>query len=313
MLRHGDYTQWRWLDSGYDVYYPILNMSEILINPSEDREILDFRKWGFRDVLVLGRYRYAAAHQPLLQHSHGNLLEICYLQKGQQTYRVDRRRYELTGGDVFLTFPHERHGTGGDPESKGVLFWLILRLPKKKQSFLSLSPSESRRLTRRLLALPRHFRLGDQPAESLNRVFTVYAQPLNSLRAMEWRNLLLRFLLDLLGTCTQIEPHLSAPILKAREIIDNHLDRVFSLRQLARFAALSESRFKERFRSEVGIPPAEYAARKKIERAKSLLRAGNHSITEIAMNLGFSSSQYFATVFKRYTGCNPSQFRSQCR
>ena len=139
-------------------------MDQILVDPSPEREILDFRPLGFRDVLVLGRYQYATAHNPLPQHTHGQMLEICYLARGQQTYLVNQTRFDLTGGDVFLTFPNEPHGTGTAPESKGVLYWCLLRLPEKNERLLSLSLTESRQLVSLLLTLPRHFRLGDTPA-----------------------------------------------------------------------------------------------------------------------------------------------------
>lgn len=144
-------------------------MDPILIDPSSEREILDFRPLGFRDVLVLGRYQYAAAHRPLPEHTHGRMLEICYLARGQQTYLVGQTRYGLTGGNVFLTFPGETHGTGTAPESKGTLYWCLLRLPEKNERLLSLIPSESRQLTESLLALPRQFRMGTAPAKHISR------------------------------------------------------------------------------------------------------------------------------------------------
>ena len=49
----------------------------------------------------------------------------------------------------------------------------------------------------------------------------------------------------------------------------------------------------------------------KIQKAKNLLFKSDKSITEIAMDLGFSTSQYFATAFKRYTGRTPSSYRKE--
>jgi AraC-like DNA-binding protein len=72
-------------------------------------------------------------------------------------------------------------------------------------------------------------------------------------------------------------------------------------------ARLSESRFKSRFKAEIGVPPAEYWLRQKIERATEMLKT--RRVTEVAHELGFSSSQYFATAFKRYTLMNPSRYR----
>lgn len=77
----------------------------------------------------LGRYAYTRAHAGLAQHAHPGALEICYLAKGTQLYRVGGREYVLRGGDVFVTFPGEPHDTGRTPEEKGVLYWLILTVP----------------------------------------------------------------------------------------------------------------------------------------------------------------------------------------
>jgi AraC family transcriptional regulator len=49
----------------------------------------------------------------------------------------------------------------------------------------------------------------------------------------------------------------------------------------------------------------------RVERAKGLLAETDRSITEIAMDLGFSTSAYFTAVFHRETGTTPSDFRRQ--
>jgi len=59
----------------------------------------------------------------------------------------------------------------------------------------------------------------------------------------------------------------------------------------------------------VGVPPGEYILRQKIKKAEQELTGSERDITEIAYDLEFSSSQYFATVFRRYAGCSPSDFR----
>jgi AraC-like DNA-binding protein len=52
-----------------------------------------------------------------------------------------------------------------------------------------------------------------------------------------------------------------------------------------------------------------YLTRLRISRARDLLRSSDHSVTEIAISCGFSSSQYFANVFRRLVGQTPSAFR----
>ena len=76
-------------------------MKNILIDPSNERKIVDFRDMGFSDVLVLGRHSYLDAHEILANHTHGELLEVCYLDHGIQEYEVEGQSYLLM---EYVTF-----------------------------------------------------------------------------------------------------------------------------------------------------------------------------------------------------------------
>jgi AraC-like DNA-binding protein len=283
-------------------------MKKILVDPAADRQILDFRPLGFRDVAVLGRYEYTHAHRPLVQHSHGKMLEICLLESGRQNYIVEGKEYSLVGGDVFLVRPHEKHGSGSCPEEKGVLYWLLIHIPKSRQRFLSLSPTQGQTIARRLLQItPRHLKGNAALKNTLNGIFSVFNNKTDPLRIINLQNLLLRFLLDILRCAAQKTDKGPSPeIRQVLSYIDQHLFEMIPLPALADETNLSLSRFKIRFKKEIGIPPAQYIMRRKIERSKQLLSSGRYSVTDIAMQLGFSSSQYFSAVFKQYTGMTPS-------
>jgi AraC-like DNA-binding protein len=287
-------------------------MASILIDPAENRRILDFRPLGFRDVLVLGRYDYAAVHRGLDEHCHHKMLEICYLERGQQTYFVGQERFDLTGGDVFLTFPGERHGTGRSPEGKGVLYWMLVRMPERGGRFLVLPSAMGRQLADALRGLPaRHFRAGDLLGKTLRSIVAAYDRADDPLRKIAINNRVLRFLLEIVEASGKSRPRVTPTMEEVRKFVLQNIDCPLSVRQLARLASLSEPRFKARFKKELGISPADYVARQKIERARSLLQSDRATITEVAMQLGFSTAQYFATVFRRYTGQTPSQYRRQ--
>ena len=83
----------------------------------------------------------------------------------------------------------------------------------------------------------------------------------------------------------------------------------FTIPDLAQMIGLSESRFKNRFRDEVGIPPGDYVLRSKINAACKALHNPEAIVTQLAHSLGFSSSQYFATVFRRFTGDTPTTYK----
>ena len=64
-----------------------------------------------------------------------------------------------------------------------------------------------------------------------------------------------------------------------------------------------------RLKEELGITPAEYITLQKMDRAQMLLKTTDDSITDIAYQLGFSSSNYFCSVFKKTLSYSPAAYR----
>ena len=284
----------------------------VLVDRSEERQILDFRPLGFRDVAVLGRYQYAKAHSALELHSHGKMVEICYLESGRQTYCVGEEKFHLSGGDLFVTFPYECHGSDRIPQSKGVLYWLLINVPNRNGRLLSLTQAETRTVLDRLLNLPvRQFPGGEGIGRVLRELIGAFERDEDPLRLVKLRNLLLSFLLAVLEASQDAHRRISPEIQAVQRVIAENLDQTLPVRRLAQLAHLSESRFKARFKAEVGMPPADYTMRQRIDRAKHFFRQSDLPVTEIALRLGFSTTQYFATAFKRYTGQTPSSYRWQ--
>ena len=82
-----------------------------------------------------------------------------------------------------------------------------------------------------------------------------------------------------------------------------------TLEYLSEIAGYSLSRFKIKFKENIGTSPAEFITMQKIEYAKAVLLQKPESITNLALSLGFSSSNYFSYVFRKYTGRTPSEYR----
>ncbi|MDR1959634.1 MAG: AraC family transcriptional regulator [Planctomycetaceae bacterium] len=301
-------------------------MHKILIDPSRERQILDFRLFGFQDVLVLGRYLYREARSPLQMHDHGQLLEICYLAEGRQFYRVNEEDYFLNGGDVLINYPQESHGTGFLREGKGRLYWLILQPPSAKSEYLGMSSGNGKILYEKLFQFPsRHFKLKIGGQKDLESVFAAFeketAVPSDKasgknppLFLINVRNHLLRFLLDLIEAAQeQPRNETSSGIVRAVHRIKSEEATFHTMKQLARESGLSESRFKHRFKEEIGTTPADYQVRYKVDCACQMLLRTDQTILDTALSLGFSSSQYFATVFRRYMGMSPAEYRNMMR
>jgi AraC-like DNA-binding protein len=78
---------------------------------------------------------------------------------------------------------------------------------------------------------------------------------------------------------------------------------------LAAEVGFSPTYLTQLYTRQIGVSPARYQANLRIERAEMLLTETDRSITTIASELGFSSAQHFATVFRRHTGCTPRELR----
>jgi AraC-like DNA-binding protein len=89
-------------------------------------------------------------------------------------------------------------------------------------------------------------------------------------------------------------------------ILDN-IETNISLEFLADYCHLSLTHFKRKFKSEMGISPRNFINQQKIECAKQLLLEG-HSITDTSMSLEFSTTSYFAAIFKKYTAYTPTEY-----
>lgn len=97
---------------------------------------------------------------------------------------------------------------------------------------------------------------------------------------------------------------------KAVEWIHEAYDEVITLDDLAGRCHLSRSYFCRLFKEVYGLKPFEYLNRYRIMQASRLLVCGELKITEISKRTGFNGVSYFNRMFLKYTGMNPSVFRT---
>lgn len=96
-------------------------------------------------------------------------------------------------------------------------------------------------------------------------------------------------------------------VFKAREILDQQLDRPLTIKELARKVAMNECYLKKGFKALTGKTIHEFQHERRIARAKDLLQQSNRSVSDVAMELGFSSISHFSTAFKKATGLKPCE------
>ncbi|MGL6180476.1 MAG: AraC family transcriptional regulator [Tannerellaceae bacterium] len=275
------------------------------------RLVLNLEKIGIQIFDIFGRYNYVTTQKQLPTHIHPDMIEICYLAKGCQSYIVGNQTYVIYGGDVFITFPNEEHGTGDAPEEKGVLYWMVLKRPKLTENYIGLSYEEASALFNKLSDLPnRVFKGGSRCEQILRKVFHLYFEPISIIRNIEINNLLVSLFLHLIHSSEYSAKRISDERIEiVLEYIHTNITENLDLNYLSQLCNLSISRFKHLFKAEVGIPPSEYIIRKKIALSMQMILDGN-SIKNVAYDLGFSSSSHFSTVFKQYQGYSPRQLKT---
>lgn len=98
-------------------------------------------------------------------------------------------------------------------------------------------------------------------------------------------------------------------LLRARDMMDRDYWRSLDIDRLADVAMMSPAHFIRSFKSAFGETPHRYLQRRRVERAMYLLRTTGRSVTEICMNVGFSSLGSFSRTFTGIVGEPPSSFR----
>jgi AraC family transcriptional regulator len=101
----------------------------------------------------------------------------------------------------------------------------------------------------------------------------------------------------------------SRPLQRVISYINEYLQDELSLAELARTAKLSPHHFATAFKASTGISPHQYVIKRRIDRARDLLRRDDKTISEIAYAVGFSSQSHLTANFRRMTGLTPRKFR----
>jgi AraC-like DNA-binding protein len=99
--------------------------------------------------------------------------------------------------------------------------------------------------------------------------------------------------------------------LKLEQTLREDLSHQWTVEEMAALVGLGLTAFSEKVKSFTGFSPLNYLINIRISEAIKLLKRTDVHITDIALDVGFYSSQHFATTFKKLTGYTPSEFRKK--
>ncbi|MER5387077.1 AraC family transcriptional regulator [Streptomyces sp. NPDC002688] len=280
---------------------------EIDLVSAVGRHIFDLAALGLAPLLALGHYRYREARPALPPQRHQRLLGLAFPARGEVAFTVDGEPHPVRPGQVLRIPPGHAYQTG-EVQPRGELWWLILHYDSDAEDALGQAIAA-------LCGEPGPL-IGAAPlqaASSLARAAELAGREPRRLAESLLHHHLSALVLELALTPPATTPPAGHPdVARALTWLEEHLGDPVQAADLTAVSGMSTSRFYEAFTAETGTSPKDYLLRRKTEFARAwLLRDPATPVTKIAHALGFSSSQHFATVFRRYQGAAPSQLRSQ--
>ena len=105
--------------------------------------------------------------------------------------------------------------------------------------------------------------------------------------------------------------HEDEEIKKAQDFIEEHYNNKLSVDQLAGRFAIGRRSFERRFKKATSNTVAEYIQRVKMEAAKRSFETSRKNISEVMLDVGYTDTKAFRTIFRKITGLTPVEYRNK--
>lgn len=257
-------------------------------------------------------------------------IEFTFLERGRLHFGAGDQVWDLRPDDITITRPWQLHRVGDPAVSSSRLTWLILDVGVRRPDqawrwpdWVLLEKSDLDRLTSFL----RH---NEEPVwrstSEIRRCFQSIAKAIDETCCGGTTSRLVLRLNDLLLLVADLlrdrRPHLDESLSRTRRTVELFLDDLrrhpehlainWTLEEMAKSCGLGSTRFAEHVRALTNLSPGQFLTRHRLEHAgRLLMREPHRPITDVALDVGFSSSQYFATVFSSHYGCSPRKYRAR--
>ncbi|MCU0720731.1 MAG: helix-turn-helix domain-containing protein [Pirellula sp.] len=250
-------------------------------------------------------------------HAH-DCFEILMVLEGSTEYEFDDGRTESLAGGQFLSIapgvPHRgKHNVRSPAKLLGILFDPTAKNAIRNTPFTN----------KDLEWLTQQIRMGAGCTHRISKDMGGYIKVLSpSLENIRSANAatLVSFRLAICAILLEAAKQFSSPgVVEPTHVVQTAMDYMKqnlrfddSIESVARIANCSRATLFSLFKESTGMTPNDYWLRLRVDHARLLLRTTNHTVTNIAMQSGFSSSQYFSAVFKKYSGTSPRDYRESC-
>lgn len=245
-------------------------------------------------------------------------LRIYCIIEGRFEWRIDQQAYVLYPGDTALILPGASLGSDNSVLDIGTFAWIHIGIQKQDNGQIQpgkwsgLSESEGAAIGKILLlnsspVLPRFVEAG----KTIKCICTeLFGQEIGYQARVNHQ--VDELLIQVTRHMTK-QGHSGRDFPKTfmhlEEVLRRNLSHQWTVEEMAALAGMGTTLFNERVKSYSGFSPINYLINIRISEAIRLLKQPEISVTDIALDTGFYSSQHFSTTFKKLTGYRPSEFR----
>jgi AraC family transcriptional regulator, L-rhamnose operon regulatory protein RhaS len=272
------------------------------------------REAGLEHLVHAGYSRSVRASSwPL--HDHANLLELHFFVRGALRCWIGSDLAELRGGEILLVSPAVVHGGWLGLIPPAELYWLGIRpwRPERGERVFGLSLTESATIRDALR------NLSSRGLPAAGDLFAPFQRLVESYPPEDGPSLfaLRAALLEIIAIVIRsghanTSPQKPTRVRDALALMARTLEEPLAIPAIATALRVSASQLTREFREAMGISPKDYYLRARILEACRRMSRESASVTRVAHALGFTSSQYFATAFRRITGFSPTDYQRAC-
>ena len=284
------------------------------IEPSPIKGIHFHGKWeaGKKQQHRLGRHKNPG-------------LEIVLVSKGEVDWVVEGKQERVMADMLFYTLPWQEHGGVEELQPSSEISYLCVALdaphvtPRRRFGFhpsFGFSAAEERAISSALAGDKPHALPATDESVWLMSVFFKLIGESGPLAAARIRDTVKLLIASVAcgAMCGRREesavPEAGRRVRKFAAALASRHAEPWTMESMSRACGLGRTQFGLLMKKYTGDTPVTHLNRIRIREAQKLIRATGRSITEIAFEVGFNSSQYFATVFKEFTGMNAAAWRT---
>ncbi len=282
------------------------------------------------DVRMLGFWDADTDQDWGLDWHQNEGIELTFLENGRLDFAVDQKRFRLLANDLTVTRPWQSHRVGNPHITASRLHFLILDVhvrrphqPWQWPSWLVLTRTDREDLTRFL-------RQNEQPVwattlevadcfRRIGRAVEASEMTDNISRLTVFLNELFVLLLDMFrAQRIELDRSLTSTQRTVRlfwESLEASVERAaleWTVQRMARQCKLGVTRFTQCTKELTNLAPGHYLNHCRLKLARRMLwEHPELNVTQVALACGFTSGQYFATLFRERFGMPPSAYREK--